>query len=53
MFTLCSAKDTLFTSALLMLMLALLDLGSDREVFCILEKDGFLCSKRPGDDAVS
>ncbi len=21
--------------------------------FCILEKDGFLCSKRPGDDAVS
>ena len=33
MFTLCSAKDTLFTSALLMLMLALLDLGSDREVF--------------------
>lgn len=33
MFTLCSAKDTLFTSALLLLILGLLDLGSDREVF--------------------
>lgn len=33
MFTLCSAKDTLFTAALLMLMLSLLDLGSDSEGF--------------------
>ena len=33
MFTLCSAKDALFTAALLMLILALLDLGSDSEVF--------------------
>lgn len=29
MFTLCSAKDTIFTAALLMLLLALIDLGSD------------------------
>lgn len=33
MFTLCSAKDTLFTSALLMLILALIDLTSDCEAF--------------------
>lgn len=33
MFTLCSAKDTIFTAALLMLLLALLDLGSDRDAF--------------------
>ncbi len=29
MFTICSAKDTIFTAALLMLLLALIDLGSD------------------------
>ncbi len=29
MFTLCSAKDTIFTATLLMLLLALIDLGSD------------------------
>lgn len=33
MFTLCSAKDTLFSSALLMLLLALVDLGSDGGAF--------------------
>lgn len=33
MFTLCSAKDALFTAALLLLLLALLDMGSDEEVF--------------------
>lgn len=33
MFTLCSAKDTLFTAALLMLLLALLELTSDGEAF--------------------
>ena len=33
MFTLCSAKDTLFTVALLMLLLSLLDMGDDAEVF--------------------
>lgn len=33
MFTLCSAKDTLFTAALLMLLLALLDMGSGAETF--------------------
>lgn len=33
MFTLCSAKDTLFTSALLLLLLALIELGSDGEAF--------------------
>lgn len=33
MFTLCSAKDTLFTAALLMLVLALIDLGSDGAAF--------------------
>ena len=33
MFTLCSAKDTLFTIALLMLLLSLLDMGGDAEVF--------------------
>ena len=33
MFTLCSAKDTLFTIALLMLLLSLLDMGDDVEVF--------------------
>lgn len=33
MFTLCSAKDALFTSALLMLLLALIELGSDSEAF--------------------
>lgn len=33
MFTLCSAKDTLFTVALLMMLLSLLDMGSDAEVF--------------------
>lgn len=33
MFTLCSAKDTIFTAALLMLLLALIDLGSDSERF--------------------
>lgn len=33
MFTLCSAKDALFTVALLMLLLALLDMGSDAAIF--------------------
>ena len=33
MFTLCSAKDALFTVALLLLLLALLDMGSDAEIF--------------------
>lgn len=33
MFTLCSAKDTLFTVALLMMLLSLLDMGGDAEVF--------------------
>ncbi len=33
MFTLCSAKDTIFTAALLMLLLALIDLGSDSRRF--------------------
>lgn len=33
MFTLCSAKDTLFTVALLLLLLALLDMGSEEERF--------------------
>ncbi|MCM1122529.1 MAG: DUF6020 family protein [Eubacterium sp.] len=33
MFTLCSAKDALFTVALLLLLLSLLDMGSNREVF--------------------
>ncbi len=33
MFTLCSAKDTLFTVALLMLLLVLLDMGSDADKF--------------------
>lgn len=33
MFTLCSAKDTLFTVALLLLLLSLLDMGSGAEVF--------------------
>ena len=38
MFTLCSAKDTLFTTALLMLLLALLDMGSDAETFFASKK---------------
>ena len=33
MFTLCSAKDALFSTALLMLLLSLLDMGTDAEVF--------------------
>lgn len=33
MFTLCSAKDTLFTVALLMLLISLLDMGNDAEAF--------------------
>lgn len=33
MFTLCSAKDALFSVALLMLLLSLLDVGSDAEAF--------------------
>lgn len=33
MFTLCSAKDTIFTSALLMLILSLIELGDDSEGF--------------------
>ena len=33
MFTLCSAKDALFSAALLLLLLALLDMGSDEKVF--------------------
>ena len=35
MFTLCSAKDTLFTVALLLLLLALLDMGSGEEQFFV------------------
>lgn len=38
MFTLCSAKDTLFTVALLMLLLSLLDMGSDAEAFFASKK---------------
>ena len=38
MFTLCSAKDTLFTVALLLLLLSLLDMGSNAEVFFTLKK---------------
>ena len=33
MFTLCSAKDTIFTAALLMLLLSLIELGSDGAAF--------------------
>lgn len=33
MFTLCSAKDAIFTVALLLLLLSLLDMGSNREAF--------------------
>ena len=33
MFVLCSAKDTLFTVALLLLLLSLLDMGREREAF--------------------
>lgn len=33
MFTLCSAKDTIFTVALLMLLLSMLEMGIDRERF--------------------
>lgn len=33
MFTLCSAKDTIFTVALLLLLLSLLDMGSEKEAF--------------------
>ncbi|MDE6386311.1 MAG: hypothetical protein K2L82_00735 [Lachnospiraceae bacterium] len=46
MFTLCSAKDAIFTVALLMLLLALLDMGSDREVFFASKKKMifFVCS---------
>lgn len=40
MFTLCSAKDTLFTVALLMLLLALLDMGSNTEEFLASRKQG-------------
>lgn len=38
MFTLCSAKDTLFTTALLMLLLALLDMGNNAETFFTSKK---------------
>lgn len=38
MFTLCSAKDALFTIALLMLLLALLDMGSDARTFFTTKK---------------
>ena len=38
MFTLCSAKDTLFTVALLMLLLALLNMGSNTEEFLASKK---------------
>lgn len=38
MFTLCSAKDTLFTVALLMLLLSLLDMGSNAEAFFASQK---------------
>lgn len=40
MFTLCSAKDTLFTVALLMLLLALLNMGSNTEEFLASRKQG-------------
>lgn len=42
MFTLCSAKDTLFTVALLMLLLILLDMGSDAAAFFASGKKMFL-----------
>lgn len=38
MFTLCSAKDTLFTVALLMLLLSLLNMGSNTEEFLASKK---------------
>lgn len=38
MFTLCSAKDTLFTVALLMLLLSLLDMGKDAAIFFSTKK---------------
>lgn len=41
MFTLCSAKDALFTVALLLLLLSLLDMGSNKEVFFASKKKTF------------
>ena len=38
MFTLCSAKDTLFTVSLLMFVLSLLDMGSNAELFFASKK---------------
>lgn len=38
MFTLCSAKDTLFTVSLLMLLLSLLDMGSNADLFFASKK---------------
>ena len=43
MFTLCSAKDTLFTIALLMLLLSLLDMGDDAEVFFLSKRKMIFC----------
>ena len=42
MFTLCSAKDTLFTVALLMLLLSLLDMGSSADIFFASGRKRFL-----------
>lgn len=46
MFTLCSAKDALFTVALLLLLLSLLDMGSNKEAFFASKKKMlfFICS---------
>lgn len=41
MFTLCSAKDTLFTVALLMLLLSLLDMGDNADIFFVSKKKMF------------
>ena len=41
MFTLCSAKDALFTVALLLLLLSLLDMGSNKEAFFASKKKMF------------
>ncbi len=39
MFTLCSAKDALFSAALLLLLLSLLDLGRDEDAFFSVKKN--------------
>lgn len=54
MFTLCSAKDALFTLALLLLLICLLELGRDGEAFfCVKGLAVSFCGKRYGNDASS